>query len=76
MRIALVAAAVFGLGLSACASSGTGEPSYYSREMARLRAECDARDGILMPSGANSGEPARDNACEIRGGSPTLPPRN
>jgi hypothetical protein len=75
MRAALVLSAAFALGLSACAT-GSGGPSYHQREMARLRSECDARGGILLPSGANSGEAALDNACEIRGGVQTLPPRN
>jgi len=52
--------------LSACASDGTR--SRYSQDMDRLTAECTAREGILQPTGATSGEAARDYACVIRGG--------
>jgi hypothetical protein len=51
--------------LAACTTDGG--PSRYATEMERLRATCDQRGGILQPSGANSGEPALDNACIIRG---------
>ncbi len=63
-RILILAAAASAL--AACAS--TGEPSRYQTEMNRLEADCAARDGILVPTGATSGQPARDYACEIRGG--------
>jgi len=64
-RILILAAAASAL--AACAS--TGEPSRYQTEMNRLETDCTARDGILIPTGATSGQPARDYACEIRGGS-------
>ena len=63
----LVLISVVAVTLGACASAG-GPPSRYSQEMDRLTSECTARDGILQPTGAVSGEPARDYACIIRGG--------
>lgn len=62
----LIAVTALAAALSACASDGT--PSRYSQEMDRLTADCTAREGILQPTGATSGEPARDYACVIRGG--------
>lgn len=77
MRAALVlSAAVLTFGLSACATSESAGIPRYRAEMDRLRSECEARGGILMARpGANSGEPAVDNQCEIRGGL-VSPPRN
>ena len=63
----LVLISVVAVTLGACASAG-GPPSGYSQEMDRLTSDCTARDGILQPTGAVSGEPARDYACIIRGG--------
>ena len=77
MRAAIIlSVAVLTFGLSACATSeGAGIPRYRA-EMDRLRSECEARGGILMARpGANSGEPAVANQCEIRGGVVT-PQRN
>ena len=64
----LVLISVAAVTLGACASDG-GRPSRYSQEMDRLTSDCTAREGILQPTGATSGEPARDYACVIRGGS-------
>lgn len=68
MRIptSLIAVTALAAALAACASDGM--PSRYSQEMDRLTADCTAREGILQPTGATSGEPARDYACVIRGG--------
>ena len=63
----LIATGVLAAALSACASVD-GPPSRYSQEVDRLTSECTAREGILQPTGAVSGEPARDYACIIRGG--------
>ena len=72
MRISSVTASLIATGvlaatLSACASV-EGPPSRYSQEMDRLTSECTAREGMLQPTGAVSGEAARDYACIIRGG--------
>lgn len=63
----IVLAASLVTGLSACATAG--EPSRYRGDLDRLEADCKARDGLLTPTGAVSGVPARDYACVIRGGS-------
>ena len=66
MRIVPFAApAVLALTLSACASTmGTG---HYQTELERLTAECEARGGILSPTGTQSGRPQLDNVCKITG---------
>ena len=57
--------------LSACAASV--EPSRYSRELDALRADCTARDGLLVAApGPGKGTPATDYVCEIRGGGSRL----
>lgn len=64
MRIALVAApAALALALSACASS-MGADRYQS-ELSRLSADCEARGGILSPTGSQSGRPQLDNLCKV-----------
>ena len=64
MRIALFAApAALAVTLSACAS-GMG-PSHYETELARLAADCEARGGVLSPTGQQSGRPQLDNVCKI-----------
>lgn len=50
--------------LSACASTG---PTSYDEDMAKLEADCRARGGILTPTGAMTGRPQTEYACEIRG---------
>lgn len=72
MRIALACApAVLILALSACASStGTGR---YENELDKLVADCQARGGILAPTGQQSGRPQNDNVCELRNGGGRLP---
>jgi hypothetical protein len=66
MRIVLVAApAALVLTLSACAS-GMGE-NRYETEYQRLAADCEARGGILSPTGSQSGRPQLDNVCKITG---------
>ncbi|HYC68252.1 hypothetical protein [Brevundimonas sp.] len=64
MRIVLLAApAALALTLSACAS-GAGADQYGS-ELQRLAADCEARGGILSPTGQQSGRPQLDNVCKI-----------
>lgn len=62
-----IAVMLLGLAISACASAGGGSNSYLT-EMDRLEADCKAREGILTPTGSQSGQPARDYACRITGG--------
>lgn len=57
--------------LSACASTGPGEGSYADREK-KLSDECEARGGILAPTGNQTGRPETDNICKITGGASRL----
>lgn len=71
MRIVIAAPFVLLLTLSACAS---GAPrSSYASELQQLSADCQARGGILAPTGQQSGRPQNDNVCEIRSGGGRLP---
>ena len=57
--------------LSACATGV--ESSLYSRELDALRADCTARDGLLVSApGPGNGTPATDYVCQIRGGGSRL----
>jgi len=66
----LAAPAVLLLALAACAS--TGGSSTYARELQELSDTCEARGGILVPSGQQSGRPQNDNVCRINGGASRL----
>ncbi len=59
------------LAISACATAG-GRTSSYSTDLDQLEADCTAREGILTPTGSQSGQPARDYACKITGGASRL----
>lgn len=61
--------------LSACASSGSPQDSYLAR-MEKLSTDCEARGGMLAPSGVQTGRPETDNVCKIFGGGSRLPPQN
>ncbi|QTC90988.1 hypothetical protein [Brevundimonas goettingensis] len=61
--------------LSACASNGPPEGNYSTREQ-KLADDCEARGGILAPTGAQTGRPETDNICKITGGASRLTPRN
>jgi hypothetical protein len=68
----LIPLALAVLGLAACAS--TDKPSEtYGATTDRLAAECQARGGILISTGASSGRAEVDNACKISGGATRLP---
>lgn len=56
------------LGLGACASSGKPVETY-GVALDRVTAECQARQGILQPSGRQTGRPEEDYACRIVGAS-------
>lgn len=66
MTVRLLAALALLAPLAACASGpASGEP--YARELDSLAADCRERGGILSPTGAQTGDPARDNVCKING---------
>ncbi|MBX9801533.1 MAG: hypothetical protein K2Y04_02075 [Caulobacteraceae bacterium] len=58
------------LALSACAS--TAGSSRYNDELQKLSDDCQARGGILSPSGVQTGRPQTDNVCRITGGASRL----
>lgn len=67
MRTTLVALALAAAGgLSACAA-GMGGESRYDSDLRRLEADCRARGGILTQTGATTGRPQTEYACEITG---------
>jgi len=58
--------------LGACASS-TGGVSSYQKDLDRLEASCKAREGILTPTGLQTGRPETEYACTIIGGATRIP---
>ena len=71
LKMKTAAALLLGASLVGCAGA-SGSPSRYSAEFDRLEADCTAREGILSPTGSQSGQPARDYACKITGGASRL----
>ena len=71
MRAMFISALLPAVLLAACA--GNSRPPTSAAELERLRADCEARGGMLRPTGRLSGTPALDNPCIIRGAA-TLPP--
>jgi len=58
-----VPAAVLLLVLGACAP--TMGPNRYAQDLRRLSDSCEARGGILIASGQQSGRPETDYLCRI-----------
>ena len=56
--------------LAACAP--TMGPNRYADELQQLSDNCEARGGILSPTGQQSGRPQTDNVCRITGGASRL----
>ena len=54
------------IGLAACATGAAPEGSYTAR-IDHLAADCQARGGILAPTGAQTGRPETENVCKITG---------
>jgi hypothetical protein len=73
--LTLIAAASLAATVSACATSPAPEGGYLARTE-KLAADCEARGGILAPTGGQSGRPETDNVCKITGGASRLTPRN
>jgi hypothetical protein len=72
MRTATVSASL-ALMLMLAACSTTGGTNTYETELRKLSDDCQARGGILVATGQQSGRPQNDNVCEIRGGGGRLP---
>ena len=70
----LVLAGLAALMLAGCTSAGyeTSTSARRKSPMEKLRRDCDARGGILVPTGRFTGEPALDNLCSLHGAS--IPP--
>jgi len=58
------------LALAACAPTTGGDR--YVNELRRLSDACEARGGILSPTGQQSGRPQTDYVCRITGGASRL----
>jgi len=71
MRLALLTLVVALPALAACASSGV--KSQYQQDYDRLDAACTERQGILTPTGGQTGRPETDYACKITGGASRIP---
>jgi hypothetical protein len=72
--ILILAAAAFAASVAGCASGPPSEGSYLARTE-KLAAECEARGGILTPSGAQTDRPQTDNVCKITGSASRMSPR-
>jgi hypothetical protein len=72
--VLVLAAASVALSAAGCASGPPSENSSFARTE-KLAAECEARGGILAPTGAQTGRPETENICKITGGASRLPPR-
>ena len=57
--------------LAACASAGG--VSSYQKDLDRLEASCKAREGILTPTGLQTGRPETEYACTVIGGATRIP---
>jgi hypothetical protein len=66
MSVRSLAALVLIAPLAACAG-GPASGERYVDKLDSLAADCRDRGGILSPSGAQTGDPARDNVCKING---------
>ncbi|MFN4040641.1 MAG: hypothetical protein ACK4I0_03135 [Brevundimonas sp.] len=63
MKLAITTSlAALALTLGACGTTG---PDRYQTELAKLEADCTAKDGVLQTTGATTGQASRDYACRI-----------
>lgn len=65
MRILILSAAIAMPLLAAC--STTGGISQYQKDMSALEKTCTERQGILTPTGLQTGRPETEYACTITG---------
>jgi hypothetical protein len=60
--------------LASCATPpGPLSPDSYQAQYDALEAECQAREGLLRPTGTLTGYPQRDYACRL-GNATRIPP--
>jgi hypothetical protein len=69
--VIFVIPAVLMLALAACAPTVGSSPN--NEDFRTLVAECQARGGILVATGQQTGRPRVDNVCRISGGGSRLP---
>ena len=74
MRILILTTAVVLPLLAACGT--TGGVSSYQRDMDALEKTCTQRQGILTPTGLQTGKPETEYACTITGGATRIPRDN
>lgn len=67
MRFPVFAAvpALAAFGLAAC-STATG-PGAYEADLKQIQERCEARGGVLTPTGQTTGRPQTEYACQITG---------
>jgi len=66
----LVTLTIAGLAFAAASCAMTprdGAPRGYAADLDRLRADCTAREGILVPTSSSTGRAETDYVCELRG---------
>ncbi|ASE39223.1 hypothetical protein [Brevundimonas vesicularis] len=73
MRILILSAAIVLPLLSGCGT--IGGVSRYQRDLDALEKTCTQRQGILTPTGLQTGRPETEYACTITGGASRIPPR-
>ena len=73
MRILILSAAISLPLLAACGT--TGGVNSYQKDMDALEAACTRSQGILTPTGLQTGHAQTEYACKITGGATRIPPR-
>jgi hypothetical protein len=65
----LIAVAALAVSLSACATATPADQNLATKDYDALKRECDAKGGILVPTGANSANERVNYVCDIKQGS-------
>ncbi|MEW6538285.1 MAG: hypothetical protein AB1448_06805 [Pseudomonadota bacterium] len=73
MRVVILSAAVVLPLLSGCGT--TGATNTYQQELNALEAACTRNQGILTPTGLQTGRPQTEYACKISGLITRIPAR-
>lgn len=73
MRILILSAALVMPLVTACGSMGG--TSKYQQELNALEAACVRDQGILSPTGVETGRPQSEYVCKISGVASGIPPR-
>ena len=73
MRILILSTALVLPLLSGCGTMGA--TNTYQQELNALEAACTHDQGILTPTGVQTGRPQTEYACKITGAATRIPPR-